>query len=117
MGGMDDFGGGEMPDFNQPSTQTMEQPQTQQTPQQTPQQTLPQQTLPQQGIDYGLKQKTNHLGFPQDRDLFGMKDLKKLQLNKPIKSNKKNKRKSRVPITQSDISKLSQFLINNKQVI
>ena len=67
-------------------------------------------SLPQQSIDYGVKSKTNHLGFPQDDDLFGIKDLKSLyKIEKPGKSKKKKKRQHSV-LTQGQVKKLKGFL-------
>lgn len=72
------------------------------------------QTMAQQGLNYKNKQ-TNHLGFQKDMDLFGIKDLKKLQFGK---KSKKKKTKNRIPITQQDLSKLTKYLIlDNKQKI
>ena len=71
--------------------------------------------IPQQSVNYGVKQKTNHLGFPQDDDLFGIKDLKTLY--KPQKSKKKKHKRHSSILTQGQMKKLKGFLKTTKRAV
>lgn len=67
-----------------------------------------------QGVQYP-KQKTNHLGFPEDDDLFGIKDLKNLYKRQMNKKKKKKTKRVRPILTQGQKKKLRQFLKDGKQ--